>query len=184
MAYRKKRKHIAKKKMNNQKTGKSNLGSLMGLLLITILIFGGVAYWRLGGGAKEATTPEVPTVTPTATPTPIRLPAKPVKYNVTQSKHEGPTFVSVTFDPLDAQKDQDLTITTKITNSSPITNVNGSLATDNGRIDLTFKRISGDDKNGEWKTTIRLNDTVWYTYTLTLTATGSNGTSTIKTSPR
>ncbi len=151
-------------------------------LIVLVLVLAGLFYFRYV--APRSMTGQKEKVGAAAKPTPIPLQSGPGKYTITQSKHDGPTFKMVTMDPLDPKKGQPMTITTSISNSSDISKVTGSLEMDNSTENLEFTRISGDAKNGIWAAKIRLEDTILYTYTITLTATASNGTSSIKVSPR
>lgn len=126
-----------------------------------------------------------PTLIPTPTPTPIRLPPGKGTYNVSQGRqHAGPTFTKISFDPLDVQKGETLTITVSVQNTVPIQSVQALLKTDHGQKNVQFARIDGTDLSGVWQAQIAMDDSVLYTYILQITATGANGVSSDAVAPR
>lgn len=167
--------------MKKNKNG-GNITVLSAVLVSLIIVLGWLSYMRFFSGKPKKGPEQKPSTAIKSTPIPLQ--PGPGKYSISQGKHEGPTFTTVTIDPLDAKKGQTMKITTSISNRTDIDKVTGNLQTDNTTEGLTFTRISGDAKKGVWETTIKLDDTILYTYTLTISAAASNGVSTIKVSPR
>lgn len=129
-------------------------------------------------------TADAPTPTRTPTPTPIKLPPGKGIYAVSQGKHDGPTISQVSFDPLDVRNGQTLTITLQVANTTPVQTILGTLTMDNTKKQLEFARVSITGKNELWKTTVLINDTLWYQYTLKITAQAANGISHLIITPR
>jgi hypothetical protein len=171
-------------------TNKSNFidkilspSGIVALLVIILVISGGIYLY-----ARRVTfmnTIGKPAPPPTPTPTQL-LPDDGVKgtYNVGQGKHDGPTVSQIIFNPLDVKKGQQLEITMKLTNVSPIQEVTGSLQMDNKMQTFTFQRTSGTDLDGMWQTTITLEDGVQYDYKLAITAKAANGINEVQMAPR
>lgn len=157
---------------------KGNVSLLIVFLILSLGILGGVFYLRFG----RTTNPQKPTtngVTPT--PTPIPLHPGSANFKVSQSKHEGPTFVNLKVNPLDVKKGQEYTITVTLKNSAPIQNVTGTIHMDNSTADFDLTKSTSSDQGEEWQAKITMSDSVFYTYLLTISATSTNGISTIRT---
>lgn len=137
-------------------------------------------------GSQLATTESMSR--PTPTPTPIVLkPDEGTKGNYTISrggKSPGPEISRVTFDPLDVQKDQNLTVTVTVTSESTPNSLTGKLISDFKTTSLTFKNTSKSSKSSVWTATIRLTDTVLYKYILELIATDKSGKTQVTVAPR
>ncbi len=126
-----------------------------------------------------------PTPRPTPTPTPIQLPPGKGTYNVSQSTPTGPKISKVSFDPLDVHKGETLTVTIAAQDTVPVQSIQAVLTTDNGgQKNLQFSRIDGTVLAGDWQTTVPMDDTVWYTYTLQITASSSSGLNSFAITPR
>ena len=130
----------------------------------------------------------LPTSTPTPTPTPIILkPDDGVKgnYTVSQSaKETGLTFSTVTFDPLDVQKGQTLTLTVTLSSQSPVSQVTGMLTADTTSIPITLQKSSQTATTSVWSATLPITDTLLYKYILKLEAVNETGTSSVTVAPR
>lgn len=159
---------------------KSNIVGLVWLLGFSIVILAGVFYWRFGEKVSRVN----PEIVPSATPTPIPLHSGSAKYNISQSKHSGPTFTTVVFDPVDVKKGGTLNLSINVKNPSDITSVKGIINMDSSSKIIDFSLKEGTAKDGLWVAKIILEDSVNYIYTLSLTASASNGKSTISVSPR
>ena len=139
---------------------------------------------------KTATTDTgAPIPTPIATPTPTRLDPNEAGqgvYTVGQGKgHTGPTITEVTFDPLNVNKGQDLTVLVRMKNTSPITSAKAELEMDNHeKASFVLTRVSGTDTDGQWKGTVNVNDSILYTYILTVRAGSANGEADVVVAPR
>ena len=142
----------------------------------------------IGRTDKQPQKKNLDIASPTVRPTPIiLLPDDGVKgnYSISQSdKTKGPTFAKVIFDPLDVQKDQQLTITVTLGSPSPISSVTGTLTGDTTSTPITLQYVSTKDTTNVWSATIPITDTLWYKYMLNLTATNASGTSSIMVAPR
>lgn len=125
-----------------------------------------------------------PSSQPVRTPIPL-YPDNGTKgtYNVSQGKHDGPAFSQVIFDPLNAQKDQILTITVTFKEKGSVTGLTGTLKSDSSSTNVTFQKVESAQTE-TWQTSFTLNDSVLYNYILTLTATGSSGSSSMTIAPR
>ncbi len=125
---------------------------------------------------------------PPPTPTPIILkPDEGTKGNYTVSqnaKDTGPTFSTVTFDPLDAQKGQNLTITVTLSSQSPVSAVTGTVTGDTASMPVTLQKISETAATSVWSTTFSVTDTLLYTYMLKVDAVNGTGTSSVTVAPR
>lgn len=122
---------------------------------------------------SQSLTYEKNTPSPTPRPTPIPLiPDSGTKgtYQVSQGKHQGPTFTQVIFDPLNVQKGQILEIQVTTKADIPAEKIIGTLQTDNFQIDLSFEKVTEDGNSETWQTSFKLTDTVFYKYILTLSA--------------
>jgi len=137
---------------------------------------------------KPSDTVLLPTSTPTSTPTPIILkPDDGVKgnYTVSQSaKDTGPTFQTVTFDPLDVKKGQTLTLTVTLSSQSLVSSVTGTLTSDTISIPITLKQTSQTKTITVWSATVPITDTLLYKYILRLNAVNETGTSSVTVAPR
>ena len=129
-------------------------------------------------------TPTSIPASPTPTPSPIPLPPGKGVYHVSQGQHQGPTISRVNFDPLDVRSGQKLTIIVKVTDKNPVTSVTAVLQLDQTQKDLVFKLISGDALSGDWQTSIKIDDTLWYRYILTITGVSAGGTNKAIIAPR
>jgi len=128
-----------------------------------------------------------PQSSPSPSPTPTTLkPDDGVKgtYNISQGKHDGPTISQVIFDPLDAKKDQLLTITLRVLSSTPADKITATLQTDTSTEDLTFTKSSTDSKYEIWTSTITLPESVLYKYILTATLQSKTGSTQVIVAPR
>jgi hypothetical protein len=121
---------------------------------------------------------------PTPTPTPIKLPAGKGTYAVSLGAHTGPSIDIVSFDPLDVRKGQTITITVQIASNRPADAVEGSLVMDTTTRELSFTRTQKTNVFELWQTTISIDDTLWYTYTLRVRAQNASGTSNLTITPR
>ena len=121
-------------------------------------------------------------------PTPIILkPDEGTKgnYTVSQSaKDTGPTFSTVTFDPLDVQQGQNLTITVTLSSQSPVSQVTGTLTGDTTSIPIALQKSSQTATTTVWSATFSITDTLLYKYILKLEAVNGTGTSSVTVAPR
>jgi len=140
--------------------------------------------------AENFSQAEPPTPTPTPTPTlkpspkPIPLPPGKGVYNVSQGQHQGPSISQVSFDPLDVRSGQELIITAKVADKEPVTSVTAILQLDKTQKNLTFKLINGTNLSGNWQTSIKIDDTLWYRYILIIKAVSANGSTEAIVAPR
>jgi hypothetical protein len=165
-------------------------------LLISIAIFLASLAYYLSQNPNLLTSffyPNSPSPQTQDVPTPapiVLVPDEGTKGNYVISQDKtipSPLITLVTFDPLDAQTGDTLTITAKIISPTAITAVTGLLTQDNSQTPLTFSRIildSGDDQTSLWSTTTTLQDTLLFRYILNLSAANASGTSLITVAPR
>lgn len=163
-----------------------------GILLLILMCIAGFLGYRYATLLREQEAFQkelevvhtIPTRIPTPTPTPIFLQEGKGTYTISHPRGSGPTITQVTFDPLNAQKDSMLTISTSIKSAKPISSVHGKITTDTKAIDLVFTKIDVQNEIETWATQFPLTDTVWYSYIVTITASDTNGDTTITVAPR
>ena len=158
-------------------------------VFVVFIIFGIVFFNTIVNQPEELSNPALlPTSTPTPTPTPIILkPDDGVKGNYTVSqgaKDTGPTFTKVTFDPLDVQKGQTLTLTITLSSQSLVSSVTGTLTADTTSMPITLQQISQTKTTTVWSGTFPTTDTLLYKYILRLDAVNGTGTSSVTVAPR
>ncbi|MCG2789885.1 MAG: hypothetical protein L6405_08085 [Actinomycetia bacterium] len=160
-------------------------------LLILVILLGLIVFIVFKYYRSKIITTEKPVEqtaeqqpTPTPTPSPISLPPGKGTYNVSQGKHQGPSISQVSFDPLDVRSGQKLTIIVKATDTAPVTSVTAVLQLDQTQKDLVFKLINGDALSGDWQTSIKIEDTLWYRYILTITSVSTSGSNQTIVAPR
>lgn len=125
---------------------------------------------------------------PTPSPTPIILkPDEGTKgnYTVSQSaENTGPSFSRVTFDPLDVQKGQTLTISVTIASQSPVSAVTGTVTGDTTSMPIVLEQRSKTAAISVWSAALPITDTLFYTYILRLHAVNETGASSVTVAPR
>jgi len=121
---------------------------------------------------------------PSPSPTPLALSAGDGIYAVSHPKGKGPIIHSVTFSPLDVQKNQRLRVQVTLSSSSPLVKVIGSLQSDALSTELTFTKIGQTNNEETWSTEFIVKDTVSYTYILNVVAANQAGETVITVAPR
>jgi len=145
---------------------------------------------RTNGASAAIVLSKTPSIPPKPlplkpTPTPISLHSGVGHYTVSHPKSNGPSISTVTFNPLDVQKGQVLTVSVTMQSSSAVRSVTGYLETDTMKIPLTFANATPGVLGGQtWSVSLTVPDTLWYTYIMTLQATNSTGSTPLAVAPR
>lgn len=132
----------------------------------------------------SSTTPGSPK--PTRSPYPL-LPDKGKSigtFQVSQGKHDGPTFRQIILSPLIVSKGSTLNISVTLETTNEITEVKGVFTLDHSKQNLTFSKVSRSGLQEVWETKVTLADTVLYDYSFTLNATDGSGISYMAFAPR
>lgn len=177
-----------KKQTSFVDTAVSPLG--IGILFLVLIIVSGGTYLYMRYSNRQTNEKKLASavVPPTPTPTPTRLYPNEGNtgiYSVSTGQKTGPRITKVIFSPLDAKKGAPLTISTVITNDTPVQKVTGVFSMDSSTLNVIFTLESRTDKTETWKTTISsLPDSVSYKYGIHITATAANGSGVGGANPR
>jgi hypothetical protein len=112
---------------------------------------------------------EVQTLSPSPTPkpTPKPIPSGERVYNLSHGKGVlGPRISQAIINPLDPLLGEIQVVTVMITHTSPVMSVKATLESDNMDKTYTFKRIAGNDTDGTWQASWKIEDSYDYTYYL------------------
>ena len=126
----------------------------------------------------------LPTVSPTPSPTPIILAPGIGDYTVSHPKGIGPRITNVSFNPLDIKKGDTIMISTNLFSDSNISSLVGILETDHQKTELNFTKTATNGVQQTWSTQLTVSDSLWYTYILTITARNPQGKTTVQVAPR
>lgn len=174
--------------------------SVIFILLFIAIVLGGAMYlvWKNTSqfsssisdvGNQNLQLPDFATPAATPTPKPTIYPLVPDNgtagtYQVSQPKHEGPTFRQIVFDPLDAHKGDVLKITISVESESGVQSLTGNFQMDSSQSPVIFKKLSRQGILDTWIAEFKLTDSVFYKYILNLSAKDSKGTSSMTIAPR